>query len=174
LTTVNRKNVGEDKGERELYFPEFSPVQTNWIMSCLFNRFLIRPWKKSCMIVYSTSSARRYISLRDYNLQLQLQFTIHCVCLRLISFGYPSCRGICQDTKKETHLIWVSTYISTKVLIEDPIRVIFVWPWKMVSVSVRYLFYQPMDEKIKTWPLRFPAKVNPNMEKSLFDWPIVL
>ena len=28
----------------------------------------------------------------------------------------------------------------------------------MVSVSVRYLFYQPVDEKIKTWPLRFPAK----------------
>ena len=45
---------------------------------------------------------------------------------------------------------------------------------KMVSVSVRYLFYQPMDEKIKTWPLRFPAKENPNMEKALFDWPIVL
>ena len=45
---------------------------------------------------------------------------------------------------------------------------------KMVSVSVRYLFYQPVDEKIKTWPLRFPAKENPNMEKALFDWPIVL
>ena len=44
----------------------------------------------------------------------------------------------------------------------------------MVSVSVRYLCYQPMDEKIKTWPLRFPAKENPNMEKALFDWPIVL
>ena len=44
----------------------------------------------------------------------------------------------------------------------------------MVSVSVRYLFYQPTDEKIKTWPLRFPAKDNPNMEKALFDWPIVL
>ena len=44
----------------------------------------------------------------------------------------------------------------------------------MVSASVRYLFYQPMDEKIKTWPLRFPAKENPNMEKALFDWPIVL
>ena len=52
-------------------------------------------------------------------------------------------------------------------------RTIFVWPWKMVSVSVRYLFYQPMDEKIKTWNLRFPAKENPNMEKALFDWPIV-
>ena len=37
-------------------------------------------------------------------------------------------------------------------------RAIFVWPWKMVSVSVRYLFYQPMNEKIKTWTLRFPAK----------------
>ena len=34
--------------------------------------------------------------------------------------------------------------------------------------------YQPTDEKIKTWPLRFPAKENPNMEKALFDWPIVL
>ena len=44
----------------------------------------------------------------------------------------------------------------------------------MISVRVRCLFYQPMDDKIKTWPLRFPAKVNPNMEKSLFDWPIVL
>ena len=44
----------------------------------------------------------------------------------------------------------------------------------MVLVSVRYLFYQPMEEKIKTWPLRFPAKENPNMEKALFDWPIVL
>ena len=44
----------------------------------------------------------------------------------------------------------------------------------MVSVSVRYLFYQPMDKKIKTWTLRFPAKENPNMEKALFDWPIVL
>ena len=31
-----------------------------------------------------------------------------------------------------------------------------------------------MDEKIKTWPLRFPAKENPNMEKALFDWPILL
>ena len=58
--------------------------------------------------------------------------------------------------------------------VESVDRAIFVWPWKMVSVSVRYLFYQPMDEKIKTWPLRFPAKENPNMEKALFDWPIVL
>ena len=52
-------------------------------------------------------------------------------------------------------------------------RAIFVWSWKMVSV-IRYLFYQPMDEKIKTWLLRFPAKENPYMEKALFDWPIVL
>ncbi|CAH3193369.1 unnamed protein product, partial [Porites evermanni] len=33
---------------------------------------------------------------------------------------------------------------------------------------------KPMDEKIKTWPLRFSAKENPNMAKALFDWPIVL
>ena len=44
----------------------------------------------------------------------------------------------------------------------------------MNSVNVRYLFYQPMDEKIKTWTLRFPAKENTNMEEALFDWPIVL
>ena len=31
-----------------------------------------------------------------------------------------------------------------------------------------------MDEKIKTWSLCFPAKENVNMEKALFDWPIVL
>ena len=44
----------------------------------------------------------------------------------------------------------------------------------MVSVKVRHLFLKPMDEKSKTWTLRFPAKENPNMEKALFDWPIVL
>ena len=44
----------------------------------------------------------------------------------------------------------------------------------MVSVSVRYLFYQPMDEKIKTWTVRFPTNENPNVEKALFDWPIML
>ena len=44
----------------------------------------------------------------------------------------------------------------------------------MVSVSVRYLFYQPMDEKIKTWTLRFPAKENLIMKEASFDWPIVL
>ena len=47
-----------------------------------------------------------------------------------------------------------------------------VWPWKIISVSVRCLFYQPMDEKVKTWTLRFPAKEHPNMEKALFDWQI--
>ena len=31
-----------------------------------------------------------------------------------------------------------------------------------------------MDEKIKTWHFRFPAKETPNMEMALFDWPIVL
>ena len=45
---------------------------------------------------------------------------------------------------------------------------------KMVSVSVRYLFFLPMDEKIKTWHLRFPAKKKPNITKASFDWPIVL
>ena len=51
---------------------------------------------------------------------------------------------------------------------------IFEWPWKMVSASVCYLFYQRTDEKIKTGTLFFPAKENPNVEKALFDWPTVL
>ena len=37
-------------------------------------------------------------------------------------------------------------------------------------VSVLFL----LSQKIKTWPLRFPSKENPNMEKTLFGWPIVL
>ena len=45
------------------------------------------------------------------------------------------------------------------------------WFW---YVGVRYLFYQPKDEKIKTWPLRFASNDNSNMEKAFFDWPIVL
>ena len=37
------------------------------------------------------------------------------------------------------------------------------------SLSVCYWFYQPMDEKIKPWPLRFATRENPNLEKALFD-----
>ena len=47
----------------------------------------------------------------------------------------------------------------------------------MVSVSVRYLFYQPMDENMHEencdglffFP---PKKTLANMEKGLFDWSI--
>ena len=46
-------------------------------------------------------------------------------------------------------------------------------PFGRCPVGVRYLFYQPVVEKIKTWPLRFPAKEDPAVEKALFDWPIV-
>ena len=46
----------------------------------------------------------------------------------------------------------------------------------MVLVSVRYdLFYQPTDEKMRTClNSSFSAKENANLEKALFDWPIVL
>lgn len=44
----------------------------------------------------------------------------------------------------------------------------------MVSVSARYLFYQPMDAKIETGTPHFPAEENPNIETALFDWLIVL
>ena len=54
------------------------------------------------------------------------------------------------------------------------VRAIFVWPGKMVSVSVHYLFFQSVDEKIKTWTLSFSSKENPITEKVSFNWPIVL
>ena len=67
-----------------------------------------------------------------------------------------------------------STRIYWKKQKNKSVRAIFVWPWKMVSVSVRYLFNQPMDDRIRTWTLRFPAKENPSIEKALIDWPNVL
>ena len=53
---------------------------------------------------------------------------------------------------------------------------IFVWHGKMISVTVHNLFYQPMDENIKTWTFRFPAKKNPLIRRRHFwiCWPIVL
>ena len=44
------------------------------------------------------------------------------------------------------------------------LRAIFVRPWKMVSASVRYLFYQPIDVKIKHGLFVFPPK------KTLYHW----
>ena len=63
-------------------------------------------------------------------------------------------------------------YAARACTLQD--RAIFVWSWKIHSVSVRCLFYEPVDEKIKAWLLRFPAKENPHMEKALLDWPVVL
>ena len=76
--------------------------------------------------------------------------------------GYPTSNCTCSFRSARRHFeTW--TY-----------RTNFVCPWKIVSVCVCYLFYQPMDEKNKRWTLHFPAKENPNMEKRLFDWPVVL
>ena len=51
-------------------------------------------------------------------------------------------------------------------------RAIFPWPWKMVSVSV-ICFISQWLKRSKHGLFVFPLK-NPNMEKALFDWPIVL
>ena len=40
-------------------------------------------------------------------------------------------------------------------------RAIFVWTWKMVSVSVRYLFYQPVDEKNQNMASSFSHQRKP-------------
>ena len=66
--------------------------------------------------------------------------------------------------------VWSSRIPSEKICVQTKpsilsIRAIFLWPWKTVSVSVRYLFYQPVDGKIKAWTLRFLAKEKPNMRK---------
>ena len=54
-------------------------------------------------------------------------------------------------------------------------RAIFVLPWKMVSVSVRYVIcFISQWMKRSKHGLFVPAKENPNMEKALFDWPIEL
>ena len=50
-------------------------------------------------------------------------------------------------------------------------RAIFAWPWKMVSVSVHYLFCRPKDQKMDS---SFSRQRKPDKEKVLFDWPIVL
>ena len=50
------------------------------------------------------------------------------------------------EIKNLSHYLW------------NAIRATFVWPWKMVSVSVRYLFYQPMNRNIKHGLFVFPPK----------------
>ena len=77
---------------------------------------------------------------------------------------------ICQRVRKNN---WHHSWLKGSRFTCTVYWAIFVWPWKMVSVSVRYLFYQPMDEKIKTWPFCFLTKENPNTEKASLDWPIV-
>ena len=54
------------------------------------------------------------------------------------------------------------------------VRAIFEWPWKMVSVSVRYCFISQWMKRSKHRLFVFPPKKTLIMEKALFDWPIVL
>ena len=111
-------------------------------------------WSNDCLILgnfcYKTSGMEK-LSTENNNKS-------HCALLKL------------STRDKQGVADWKGAVGTQRVTI----RVIFVWPWKMVSVSVCYLFYQPMDEKNKTWILRFPTEEKPNMEKALFDWPLVL
>ena len=52
---------------------------------------------------------------------------------------YKMLTNLCWSKKRQCDL-WVHWSLTA----------IFLWPWKMVSVSVRYLIYQPMDEKNQT------------------------
>ena len=60
--------------------------------------------------------------------------------------SYPTIRLYPHNSQGARRFVWVLKWV----------RAMLVSPWKMVSVSVRCLFYQPMDENIKTWTLRFP------------------
>ena len=55
-------------------------------------------------------------------------------------------------------------------------RAIFVWPWNMVQVkcSLFVLSASGWKDRSKHGLFVFPTKENLNMEKALFDWPIVL
>ena len=74
---------------------------------------------------------------------------------------------LCLDVgNKEYNILrYCGANVMSAFDIDNNNRAIFVWPCKMVSVSVSYLFHQPMDEWVKTWPLRFPAKENPNVKR---------
>ena len=63
---------------------------------------------------------------------------------------------------KNSPLFLITTLKFSNELVSLLVTAIVVWPSKMVLVTVRYLFYQLMDDKIKTFTLRFPAIENPN------------
>ena len=118
-------------------------------------------WNRKPWTLFST---KRFVSLQTY---MTLSWEVQVQSKGLLgSTTQSSC--VSSQNKESSDLCFVES--DTKHVV----RAIFVWSWKMDSVSVRYLTYQPMVEKIKTWLLRFPAKENPNMDKALFDWPIVL
>ena len=89
-----------------------------------------------------------------------------------------SCGSYCLSYfHPQIHVLSLFKLAITRLYIVVPQNsptAIFAWPWKTVLRSVRYLFYQTGDEKIKTWTLRFPAKESPDTEKALFDWPVAL
>ena len=65
--------------------------------------------------------------------------------------------------KKLRPLILSNDLVSIKTITRTPF-----------TFNLSNLFYKPMDEKIRTWPLPFLTKEHPNLEKALIDWPIML
>ena len=79
-------------------------------------------------------------------------------------------------TRTKEFWLWqlLNFTLETLRVFSQTVRAILVWSWKMVSVSLHHVFHKPVNEKIKTWTLPFLAKENPNIEKGLFEWPILL
>ena len=78
------------------------------------------------------------------------------------------CRTAESDDTRYQPQFWMTSLDQAKILYQLPRLELEGRGNHLAPVgkirSVRYLFYQPMDEKIKTWPLSFPAKENPNMD----------
>ena len=75
----------------------------------------------------------------------------------LVNLTKPWNECLCL-TEPQVRLASVAWLSSVNILCFILIGAIFVWPWKMVSVSVCYLFYKPMDERSKHGLFVFPPK----------------
>ena len=94
------------------------------------------------------------VSQQQISSALTLSHTFACCHYAQVWVGTDS---IVYKNKGELSLLFSADWNQNN-LYDTHSGAIFVWPWKMISVSVRYLFYQAIDERSKHGLFVFPPK----------------
>ena len=141
----------------------YNEVSLVHFFSCFFPFCTIHRWRTQPSITCAYTG--RQVHKLQGNYKILTPESVISLCFKVVE-RFPKNSGNWSGYRPDSPLskmawkrLWVFlTETWSKRFLRSSIRAIFVWPWKMVSVSVRYFFFSQWMKRSKHGLFVFPPK----------------